>query len=172
MIRDLKAAGSSIRAVARYLPHGAHRKAAAQRSSARTAKLAAESDLRNYVKDELLILVSGADQPHSGRRVPGQAGDACEPVRTPASLCMQPPANTKSMPSAASAETPEYGDPRRQRPRRATDSAAHPRGRRAAVGDQPRQDHERDAPSRPHHRETGRVRFYPQGQAVVLRHAF
>jgi hypothetical protein len=61
MIRDLKAAGSSIRAVARYLPHGANRKAAAQRAWARTAKLAAEPDLRDYVKDKLLILVSGAD---------------------------------------------------------------------------------------------------------------
>ncbi|MGY2742919.1 IS30 family transposase [Arthrobacter sp. UYCu723] len=77
MIRDLKAAGSSIRAIAQalerspstisrefrrnadarmgYLPHGAHRKAAARRARPKTAKLAAESELRDYVKDKLLI---------------------------------------------------------------------------------------------------------------------
>jgi transposase, IS30 family len=77
MIRDLKTAGSSIRAIAQtlgraastisrelgrntdavmgYLPHGAHRKAAARRARPKTAKLAGESDLRDYVKDKLLI---------------------------------------------------------------------------------------------------------------------
>jgi IS30 family transposase len=77
MIRDLKAAGTSIRAIAQtlgrspstisrelgrntdprlgYLPHGAHRKAAARRARPKTAKLAVESDLRDYVKDKLLI---------------------------------------------------------------------------------------------------------------------
>jgi IS30 family transposase len=76
-IRDLQASGSSIRAIARslgrspstisrelgrntdarmgYLPHGAHRKAAARRARPRTAKLAGESDLREYVKDKLLL---------------------------------------------------------------------------------------------------------------------
>jgi IS30 family transposase len=77
MIRDLKASGSSMRAIARelgrsastisrelgrnadalmgYLPHGAHRKAAARRARPKTAKLAGKSDLRNYVKGKLLI---------------------------------------------------------------------------------------------------------------------
>ena len=77
LIRDLQAAGSSIRAIAHalgrspstvsrelarntdprmgYLPHGAHRKAAARRARPKTAKLAAKSDLRDYVKDRLLI---------------------------------------------------------------------------------------------------------------------
>ncbi|MHA7224451.1 IS30 family transposase [Arthrobacter sp. RHLT1-20] len=77
MIRDLQAAGSSIRATAQaldrapstisrelgrnadallgYLPHGAHRKAAARRPRPKTAKLAGESDLRDYVKAKLLI---------------------------------------------------------------------------------------------------------------------
>ncbi len=77
LIRDLQAAGSSIRAIAHtlgrspstvsrelarntdtrmgYLPHGAHRKAAARRARPKTAKLAVESDLRDYVKDKLLI---------------------------------------------------------------------------------------------------------------------
>ena len=77
LIRDLRAAGSSIRVIARvlgrspstisrelarnadpgmgYLPHGAHRKAAARRTRPKKAKLAAESDLREYVKDKLLL---------------------------------------------------------------------------------------------------------------------
>ena len=77
LIRDLQAAGSSVRAIARtigrspstvsrelarntdprmgYLPHGAHRKATTRRRRPRTAKLAIESDLRNYVKDKLLL---------------------------------------------------------------------------------------------------------------------
>lgn len=77
MIRDLQAAGSSIRATAQvlgrspstisrelgrntdplmgYLPHGAHRKAAARRARPKTAKLADESELRGYVRDKLLI---------------------------------------------------------------------------------------------------------------------
>ncbi|MGY2744265.1 IS30 family transposase [Arthrobacter sp. UYCu723] len=77
LIRDLQAAGSSIRAIAHalgrspstisrelarntdsrmgYLPHGAHRKAAARRARPKTAKLAAESELRDYVKDKLLL---------------------------------------------------------------------------------------------------------------------
>lgn len=77
MIRDLKSAGSSIRSIAQtlgrapstisrelgrntdavmgYLPHGAHRKAAARRARPKTAKLSVESDLRDYVKDKLLI---------------------------------------------------------------------------------------------------------------------
>lgn len=77
LIRDLRAAGSSIRAIAQalgrapssisrelrrnadarmgYLPHGAHRKAAARRRRPKTAKLAGGSDLRDYVKGKLLI---------------------------------------------------------------------------------------------------------------------
>jgi IS30 family transposase len=77
LVRDLQAAGSSIRAIAHtlgrspstvsrelarnadsrmgYLPHGAHRKAAARRTRPKTAKLAAESKLREYVKDKLLL---------------------------------------------------------------------------------------------------------------------
>ena len=77
MIRDLQAAGSSIRATAQalgrspstisreldrntdplmgYLPHGAHRKAAARRARPKTAKLAGESDLGDYVRSKLLI---------------------------------------------------------------------------------------------------------------------
>ncbi len=77
MIRDLKASGSSMRAIASalgrsasaisrelgrnadallgYLPHGAQRKAAARRARPKTAKLAGESDLRDYVKAKLLI---------------------------------------------------------------------------------------------------------------------
>jgi IS30 family transposase len=77
MIRDLKATGSSMRAIARalgrsastisrelgrnadallgYLPHGAHRKAAARRPRPKTARLAGESDLSDYVKAKLLI---------------------------------------------------------------------------------------------------------------------
>jgi IS30 family transposase len=77
LIRDLQAAGSSIRAIAHtlgrspstvsrelarnadpqmgYLPHGAHRKAAARRTRPKPAKLAGESDLREYVKAKLLI---------------------------------------------------------------------------------------------------------------------
>ena len=77
LIRDLKAAGSSLRAIAHalgrspstisrelrrntdpgmgYLPYGAHRKAAARRARPKTAKLAGESDLRDYVKDKLLL---------------------------------------------------------------------------------------------------------------------
>jgi IS30 family transposase len=77
LIRDLKAAGSSIRGIAHalgrspstvsrelarnadpqmgYLPHGAHRKAAARRQRPKTAKLADESDLSDYVKDKLLL---------------------------------------------------------------------------------------------------------------------
>jgi len=77
VIRDLSAAGSSVRAIAQalgrspstisrelgrntdarlgYLPHGAHRKAAARRVRPKPAKLAGESDLRDYVKDKLLL---------------------------------------------------------------------------------------------------------------------
>ena len=77
LIRDLQAAGSSIRAIAltlgrapssisrelrrntdavmSYLPHGAHRKAAARRARPKTAKLSVDSDLRDYVKGKLLI---------------------------------------------------------------------------------------------------------------------
>jgi IS30 family transposase len=77
LIRDLKAAGASIRAVAHalgrspstisrelarntdprigYLPHGAHRRAAARRARRKTAKLADESKLREYVKGKLLL---------------------------------------------------------------------------------------------------------------------
>ena len=77
LIRDLQAAGSSLRAIAQalgrspstisrelgrntdprmgYLPHGAHRKAATRRTRPKTAKLARESKLRDYVKDRLLI---------------------------------------------------------------------------------------------------------------------
>ena len=76
-IRDLKAAGTSARGIAHalgrspstisrelgrntdpvlgYLPHGAHRKAAARRARPKTAKLAVESDLRDYVKARLLL---------------------------------------------------------------------------------------------------------------------
>ncbi len=38
-----------------YLPHGAQRMAAARRARPKTAKLAGESDLRDYVKDKLLL---------------------------------------------------------------------------------------------------------------------
>lgn len=77
MIRDLKAAGSSTRAIAHtlgrsastisrelgrntdalmgYLPHEAHRKAAARRPRPKMAKLAGESDLRDSVQGKLLI---------------------------------------------------------------------------------------------------------------------
>ncbi|MCE3245137.1 MAG: transposase [Arthrobacter sp.] len=77
LIKDLRTAGTSIRAIASalgrspstvsrelvrntdpllgYLPHGAHRKAAARRTRPKTAKLAVESDLRDYVKDKLLL---------------------------------------------------------------------------------------------------------------------
>jgi IS30 family transposase len=77
LIRDLKAAGSSLRAIAHtlgrspstvsrelarntnprmgYLPHGAHRQAAARRQRPKPAKLAGESDLRDYVQDKLLL---------------------------------------------------------------------------------------------------------------------
>jgi IS30 family transposase len=77
MIRDLQAAGTSIRAITHavgrspstisrelgrntdpvlgHVPHGAHRKAAARRARPKTAKLAGESDLRDYVKDKLLL---------------------------------------------------------------------------------------------------------------------
>jgi IS30 family transposase len=77
MIRDLKTAGSSVRAIAQtlgrapstisrelgrntdavmgYMPHGAQRKAAARRARPKAAKLAGESDLRDYVKGKLLI---------------------------------------------------------------------------------------------------------------------
>ncbi|RAX43621.1 IS30 family transposase, partial [Arthrobacter sp. AQ5-06] len=77
LIRDLQAAGTSIRAIAHalgrspstisrelarntdsrmgYLPHGAHRKAAARRARPKTAKLAGDSDVRGYVKDKLLL---------------------------------------------------------------------------------------------------------------------
>lgn len=77
MIRDLKSAGSSVRAIAQtlgrapstisrelgrntdvvmgYMPHGAQRKAAARRARPKDAKLAGESDLRDYVKGKLLI---------------------------------------------------------------------------------------------------------------------
>ena len=77
IIRDLKTAGSSVRAIAQtlgrapstisrelgrntdavmgYMPHGAHRRAAARRARPRAAKLAGESDLRDYVKGKLLI---------------------------------------------------------------------------------------------------------------------
>jgi IS30 family transposase len=77
LIRDLKAAGSSMRAIAHtlgrsastisrelgrntgallgYLPHEAHRKAAARRRRPKMAKLAGKSDLRDYVNDKLLI---------------------------------------------------------------------------------------------------------------------
>ncbi|WP_306867649.1 IS30 family transposase, partial [Arthrobacter bambusae] len=77
LIRDLQATGSSVRAIARtigrspstvgrelarntdprlgYLPHGAHRKAATRRRRPKSAKLAIESGLRNYVKDKLLL---------------------------------------------------------------------------------------------------------------------
>jgi IS30 family transposase/transposase-like protein len=76
-IRDLKAAGTATRAIAYalgrspstisreldrntdprlgYLPHGAQRMAAARRARPKSAKLAGESDLRDYVKDKLLI---------------------------------------------------------------------------------------------------------------------
>ncbi|QDG66826.1 IS30 family transposase [Pseudarthrobacter sp. NIBRBAC000502772] len=77
LIRDLQTAGSSVRSIAHslgrspstisrelgrntdprmgYLPHGAHRNAAARRARPKTAKLAGESDLRDYVKDKLLL---------------------------------------------------------------------------------------------------------------------
>jgi transposase, IS30 family len=77
LIRDLHAAGSSIRAIAHalgrspstisreldrnsdprlgYLPHGAHRMAAARRARPKTAKLAEDGPLRRYVKDKLLL---------------------------------------------------------------------------------------------------------------------
>ena len=77
LIRDLQGAGSSVRAIAQtlgrapssisrelarnadaqlgYLPHGAHRKAAARRARPKRAKLAVESGLREYVKEKLLI---------------------------------------------------------------------------------------------------------------------
>ena len=78
MIRDLHAAGSSIRAIAHalgrspstisrelgrntdpglgYLPHGAHRKAAARRARPKTAKLADDGRrCVSYVKDKLLL---------------------------------------------------------------------------------------------------------------------
>ena len=87
MIRDLKASGSSMRVIARaldrststisrelgrnadallgYLPHGAHRKAAARRARPKMAKLAGESDLRDYVKGKLLILWSPEQISHT-----------------------------------------------------------------------------------------------------------
>jgi IS30 family transposase len=50
------------------------------RARSKTAKLARESDLHDYVKDKLLIRwSSGTNQPHPSRRVPRQPGDACEP---------------------------------------------------------------------------------------------
>jgi IS30 family transposase len=77
MIRDMAAGGSSMRAIAQilgrspstisrelarntdsrlgYLPHGAHRQAAFRRARPKTAKLLSESELRDYVKDKLLI---------------------------------------------------------------------------------------------------------------------
>jgi IS30 family transposase len=77
LIRDLQAAGTSTRAIAQalgrspssisreltrntdprmgYLPHGAHRQAAARRARPKTAKLAGVSDLSGYVKDKLLL---------------------------------------------------------------------------------------------------------------------
>jgi IS30 family transposase len=77
LIRDLHAAGTSSNAIAHalgrspstisrelgrntdprmgYLPHGAHRKAAARRARPKAAKLAGDSDLRDYVKDKLLL---------------------------------------------------------------------------------------------------------------------
>jgi IS30 family transposase len=77
LIRDLQAAGTSTRAIAHalgrspstvsrelarntdpgmgYLPHGAHRQATARRARPKTAKLAGESDLCDYVKDKLLL---------------------------------------------------------------------------------------------------------------------
>ena len=77
MIRDLTVAGASIRAIAHmlgrspstisrelgrntdqrlgYLPHAAHRKATARRTRPKPAKLAGESDLRDYVKNKLLL---------------------------------------------------------------------------------------------------------------------
>ena len=76
-IRDLATSGASVRAIAQvmgrspstisrelgrnadpvlgYLPHGAHRKAAARRQRPKTAKLAGESDLRDYVEAKLLL---------------------------------------------------------------------------------------------------------------------
>jgi IS30 family transposase len=76
-IRDLSASGSSLRTIAQilgrspstisrelgrnadpvlgYLPHGAHRKAAARRTRPKLAKLAGDSMLRGYVKDKLAI---------------------------------------------------------------------------------------------------------------------
>ncbi|KRE59303.1 hypothetical protein ASG92_04695 [Arthrobacter sp. Soil736] len=76
-IRDMRAAGSSVRAVATalsrpastvsrelarnsqpalgYQPYAAQRKSVARRARPKTAKLAGESDLRDYVKDKLLI---------------------------------------------------------------------------------------------------------------------
>ncbi|WP_253182781.1 IS30 family transposase [Arthrobacter sp. SW1] len=77
MIQDLRAGGSSMRAIAKtlnrpastvsrelarntdpvlgYLPHGADRKAAARRARPKRAKLRAESPLREYVKTKLAL---------------------------------------------------------------------------------------------------------------------
>lgn len=77
LIRDLNGAGSSLRSIAvaldrspstisrelrrnsdprlGYLPHGAHRKAAARRARPKTAKLAGDSDLGDYVRGKLLL---------------------------------------------------------------------------------------------------------------------
>ena len=77
MIRDLRAGGSSVRAVAAalgrpastvsrelarnsqpargYQPYAAQRKAVARRTRPKPAKLAGESDLRDYVREKLLL---------------------------------------------------------------------------------------------------------------------
>ncbi|OUM41298.1 IS30 family transposase [Arthrobacter agilis] len=87
LIRDLKAAGTSMRAIAHalgrspstvsrelarntdprrgYLPHGAHRQAAARRQRPKTAKLTDASDLREYVKDRLLLRWSPEQVSHT-----------------------------------------------------------------------------------------------------------
>ncbi|GAB3849501.1 hypothetical protein GCM10028800_19340 [Nesterenkonia populi] len=91
-IRDLRAAGTSMREVAaqlgrphstisreiarnsdaagRYMPYGAQRMAAQRRSRPKTAKLTGDSLLRSWVAEKLSLQWSPAeDQCHPGQRV-------------------------------------------------------------------------------------------------------
>ncbi|XWO18325.1 helix-turn-helix domain-containing protein [Paenarthrobacter nitroguajacolicus] len=102
MIRDMAAGGSSMRTIAQilgrspstisrelarntdsrlgYLPHGAHRQAACRRARPKTAKLVSESELRDYVKDKLLIRWSPEQISNTLiEEFPHNPGDAREP---------------------------------------------------------------------------------------------